>query len=197
MSSIRPKLNEAFPRSGIPPHFAGWEELVRFVDWGRSGGLFPDATHFWWEMRPHPVHGTIEIRVADTQTRVEDATAVVALIQALVAWLTDRYDEGEQLPVDPTFWITENSWRAHRYGVRGSLVDLATGKAEPVRERLARLLDELEPYAAEHGASGHLEDARTLLAGNGSDRQRYVFEREGIVGLTRWLADETERSALE
>jgi carboxylate-amine ligase len=148
-------------------------------------------------MRPHPVHGTIEIRVADTQTSVGDAAAVVALIQSLVASLTDRYDEGEKLPGHPSFWITENSWRAHRYGVRGSLVDLDTGEPEPARERLARLISELEPYAAELEASGHLEDARTLLAGNGSDRQRYVFEREGVLGLTKWLADETERSAAE
>src|SRR3954447_5549671 len=111
MSSIRPKLNEAFPRSGIPPAFRSWDDLVRFVEWGRSGGLFPDATHFWWEMRPHATHGTIEIRVADTQTFVGDASALIALIQALVARLRERHDAGERLPVHETFWITENAWR--------------------------------------------------------------------------------------
>ena len=148
-------------------------------------------------MRPHPTHGTIEIRVADTQTSVADASAVIALIQALVAWLTDRYDGGEQLPVHETFWINENSWRAHRYGVRGWLVDLESGKSEPARERLARLIDEIAPYATRFDAAEQLTGARTLLAGNGSDRQRYVFERDGIVGLTRWLVDETERSAFD
>jgi carboxylate-amine ligase len=197
MSSIRPKLNEAFPRSGVPPAFATWEDVVRFVDWGRRGGLFPDATHFWWDMRPNPLHGTIEIRVADTQTTVADASAIIALIQALVAWLTDRHDRGEELPVHETFWINENSWRAHRYGVRGWLVDLESGDSEPARVRLARLIDEVSPYANRFDATEQLSGARTLLAGNGSDRQRYVSEREGIVGLTRWLADETERSALD
>jgi glutamate---cysteine ligase / carboxylate-amine ligase len=197
MSSIRPKLNEAFPRAGVPPIFATWGELVRFVDWGRAGGLFPDATHFWWELRPHPAHGTLEIRVADTQTRVQDAAGIVALIQALVAWLAERLDAGERLPVHETFWITENAWRAHRYGVRGWLVDLVTGEPEPARERLSRLLDTLEPYARRFRSSEQLSHARTLLAGNGSDRQRYVFEREGAHGLTRWLADETETSALD
>jgi carboxylate-amine ligase len=195
MASIRPKLNDAFPRSGIPPRFQTWEELVRFVDWGRTGGLFPDPTHFWWELRPHPVHGTLEIRVADAQTRVEDAAAIIAVVQALVAWLADRDEDGEDLPVHETFWIAENAWRAHRYGLRGWLVDLETGRPEPTRERVARLLDALEPYGHRFGSADQLNDARVLLAGGGSDRQRYVFASEGVHGLTRWLVEQTEDGA--
>jgi carboxylate-amine ligase len=197
MASIRPKFNEIYPRSGIPPAFQTWEELVRFVEWGRSGGLFPDPSHFWWEMRPHPIHGTIEIRVTDTQTRIEDATAIVAVIQALVAMLTERFEAGERMPLHETYWITENAWRAHRYGLRGWLVDLDGGGRVATRDRLAALLDELEPYAARFAAESHLVAARALLAGNGADRQRYVHAREGIEGLTRWLVDETEQSALD
>jgi carboxylate-amine ligase len=195
MCSIRPKLNEFFPRSGVPPAFDSWGDLVRFIDWGRSGGLFPDATHFWWDLRPHPVHGTLEIRAADTQTRVEDGAAVTAVIHALVAWLADRWDAGDPLPVHESFRITENAWRAHRYGVRGWLVDLDTGEQQPTRERLARLIDVVEPYAARLGAGASLAGARALLAGNGADRQRYVHARDGVEGLTRWLVAETETSA--
>ena len=195
MSSVRPKLNEAFPRSGIPPAFAGWDELVRFVEWGRRGGLFPDATHLWWELRPHPVHGTLEIRVVDTQTRLKDAAAIVALVQALVVRLVEQHDAGEPLPVHETHRIAENSWRAHRHGVRGWVVDLDTGVQEPMRDRIARLVAELEPYAERYGALDHLTDVRGLLVDNGSDRQRYVQEREGVDGLVRWLVDQTERSA--
>jgi carboxylate-amine ligase len=195
MASVRPKFNEIYPRSGIPPVFARWEDLVRFVDWGRSGGLFPDPSHFWWEMRPHPVHGTVEIRAADTQTRIEDATALAATIQALVAMLSDRFDAGRPLPLHETHWITENAWRAHRYGVRGWLVDLDTGARVPTRDRLAALLDELEPYAAQFDGLEQMTAARALLAGNGADRQRYVHDRDGVLGLTRWLVDETEGSA--
>jgi carboxylate-amine ligase len=197
MASVRPKFNDAYPRSGIPPAFGSWEQLVRFVDWGRSGGLFPDASHFWWEMRPHPVHGTIELRVADTQTALEDATALVAVIQALVAMLCERFDAGEALPLHETHWIAENAWRAHRYGVRGWLVDLDGGGRVATRERIAQLLDELEPYAARLDADQLLHSARALLAGNGADRQRYVRDREGIDGLTRWLVETTEQSAAD
>lgn len=195
MCSIRPKLNEFFPRSGVPPAFDSWADLIRFVDWGRSGGLFPDASHFWWDLRPHPVHGTIEIRVADTQTRVEDESAVAAVIHALVAWLAERWDAGDPLPVHESFRITENAWRAQRYGVRGWLVDLETGEQQPTRERIARLIDVLEPHAERIGSAGALQGARALLAGNGADRQRYVAERDGVEGLTRWLVSETAESA--
>jgi glutamate---cysteine ligase / carboxylate-amine ligase len=197
MASVRPKFNEIYPRSGIPPAFPTWEELVGFVEWGRAGGLFPDASHFWWEMRLHPVHGTIEIRVADTQTRIEDATAIVAVMQSLVAMLAERVDADGVLPCHDTYRIRENAWRAHRHGVRGWLVDLDTGRRIETRERLASLLDELEQHAELFGAASSLHDARALLAGNGADRQRYVYEREGMRGLTQWLADETEASALD
>jgi gamma-glutamyl:cysteine ligase YbdK (ATP-grasp superfamily) len=76
--------------------------------------------------------------------------------------------------------------------VRGWLVDLDTGERVPTRERLGALIETLEPYAERFGALEHLSNARTLLAGNGSDRQRYVAEREGLDGLTRWLVEQTE-----
>lgn len=195
MASVRPKFNEIYPRSGIPPVFPTWEELVEYVEWGRRGGLFPDASHLWWEMRPHPLHGTIEIRVADTQTRVDDATAVVALIQALVVKLAEEFDRRGALTIHPTHRITENAWRAHRHGVRGWIVDLDTGERVATRERIAGLIDELEPYAERFDGGQQLRDARALLAGTGADRQRYVHAREGLPGLTRWLVEETEASA--
>jgi glutamate---cysteine ligase / carboxylate-amine ligase len=197
MSSIRPKLNELFPRSGVPPALGSWAELADYLDWARTGGLFPDATHLWWELRPHPEHGTIELRAVDSQTRVEDAGGIVALYQALAAWLADRFDAGEELPAPPTPRVVENSWRAYRYGVRGWLVDLETGQAEPTRDRLARLLDEVEPYAERLGSRAQLDAVRTLLAGNGADRQRYVEEREGLEGVPGYLVGETEASALD
>jgi len=195
MASVRPKFNEVYPRSGIPPAFERWEEFVDYLAWGRAGGLFPDASHLWWEMRPHPVHGTLEIRVLDAQTRVEDSAAIAAVVQALVAMLAARYDVGEPLPRHPSHRIAENAWRAYRYGVHGWLVDLDDGARIPTRDRLGGLLEELEPYAAPFAAAEQIEEARILLAGNGADRQRYVFARGGSVELARWLADETEGSA--
>jgi glutamate---cysteine ligase / carboxylate-amine ligase len=195
MSSVRAKMNELYPRSGIPPVFKSWDEFVGFIEWARTGGLFPDASYLWYEMRPHPGFGTLEIRVADTQTRVEEAAAYIALVQALVVWLAERHDSGEVLPVHETHRVAENAWRAHRYGLNGWLVDLESGRAEPTRQRLARLVDVLEPYAARFGVEDKLPTTRTMLAGTGADRQRYVAEREGVAAVTHWLVRETEASA--
>ena len=192
LCSVRPKLNEAFPRTGIPPAFTSWEDYVELLEWGRRGGLYPDATHFWWDMRLQPRFGTIEVRAADAQTHLDATAAIAAVVQSLAAWLAQRFDAGEPLAVHESFRIHENSWRAVRYGVRGLLVDLDTGEAQPTRERVERLLSELESTADGLGCRSQLYSARALLAGNGCDRQRYVEEREGVFGLARWLADETE-----
>jgi carboxylate-amine ligase len=191
LCSIRPKLNH-FPRTGVPPAFASWEEFTAFVDWGRDGGLFSDGTFFWWDLRPHPVHGTLELRAADSQTRVEDAAAIAAFVQCLAAWLAQRHDDGESLPAHEPHWIAENSWRAMRYGVNGFLVDLDSAHCEPTRERVTRLLDEIDDHARRLGCEDELAGVRVLLAGNGADRQRYVAEREGLDGLVRWLVRETQ-----
>jgi carboxylate-amine ligase len=192
LCSMRPYLNKAFPRAGVPPAFESWESFAAFAAWGRRGGLFPDPSHFWWDLRLHPIHGTIELRVADAQTLVADATAITAVVQCLVASLARRWDAGERLDVHDAYRINENAWRGLRYGVRGTLVDLDSGDVEPTRERLTRLLDELEPIATELGCADELTGARTLVGGNGADRQRYVFGHEGMPALTHWLVEQTE-----
>jgi gamma-glutamyl:cysteine ligase YbdK (ATP-grasp superfamily) len=101
-------------------------------------------------------------------------------------------DASEQPPVHASHWIAENVWRANRHGLDGWVADLDTGWSEPVRVRLARLLDELRPYGRRLRSSEHLLDAGVLLAGNGSDRQRYVHAQRGMPGLVRWLADQSE-----
>jgi carboxylate-amine ligase len=181
------------PRSGVPPSFADWDDFARYVAWGWRGGLFPDATHLWWDLRPHPGHGTLELRVADAQTYLVDTAAIAAVAQSLAAHLAELWDTGEPLAVHPTHRIRENAWRALRYGVRGFLVDLDTGTAMPTRERLLGLIQRLRASARRLGCDDELLDASALVAGNGADRQRYVAEREGLSGLVRWLADETER----
>lgn len=191
LASVRPKLNEAFPREGIPPAFGSWDEFVDLVVWGRQGGSFPDASFLWWELRPNPTLGTVEVRAPDAQTSVEDAAAVAAVVQSLVAFLADRHDAGEALPVHESFRISENLWSALRFGLSGWLGDLETGEPEPTRARLGRLLEEIAPAARALGCDSELTYARTLLGGNGAERQRYVAERDGIDGLVRWLVAET------
>ena len=194
LASSRLKLVEDLPRAAVPPAFATWEELASFVAWGSAGGLFPDLTYLWWDLRPRPDLGTIEFRVADAQTRHEDATAIAALVQCLVAALRLRRRAGERLAVLPEHVIAENRWRAVRDGLDAELVDGRTGAPEPVRDRLARLVLELEPYADELGCDAELAGVWPLVGRNGAIRQREVAAASGPRGLLEHLVAETERA---
>lgn len=186
-------------RERVPPAFASWPAFADFVRWGQTGGAFFDATHLPWDLRPHTRLGTLELRVADTQTRVEDTVAVVALFQGLVATLSDELDRCGALAVHPTVRIAENARRAARDGVTGWMVDLSTGAREPTRDRLTRLIDLVESRASALGNTSGLQYARALIADNGAERQRYVAGRasgrHGLRPLVRWLTAETMTSA--
>ena len=118
---------------------------------GLEGRALPRLTFLWWDLRPRPDLGTLEFRVADTQTSVEHTAAIAAIWQSLVAALAARLRAGERLPVHPTHVIAENRWCALRGRLDCELVEPETGEGEPARNRIARLLLELEPYASELG----------------------------------------------
>ena len=195
LASTRLKLVEDHPRSGIPPAFPTWRDLAAFVFWGSGGGHFADVTYLWWDLRLRPDLGTLEFRIADAQTSLDHVAAIAAVVQSLVSALRLRLRAGDRLPVHPTHMVNENRWRAVRDGLDGQLVDLVTGEAMPTRARIAALLLELEPYAAELGCSDELELAWPMLVRNGARRQRDAAATRGLDGLLPWLVDETEQTA--
>ncbi len=162
LASVRPKLSELLPRQGIPPAFADWETLAQALSWGRAPSTFADA-RWWWEARLHPVHGTIEIRVPDTQATVRETAAVAAVVHALVAKLAARHDAAE-LPAPAETWrIAENRWSACRYGVAGSWVDAHSGAKTSMRQHLHALLDSLDDAAEQLRCGAELADARAYV----------------------------------
>ncbi len=189
--SVRPKLAELFPRQGVPPVLSTPARYLALLDWGRPSGAVPDARRLWWEVRPHPSYGTVEVRVPDQPTRVADSGAVVAVVHALAALLLDRLDRDGALPTHETIRIDENRWRALRHGLDGTLLDLGTGEPSSTRALVEALLDELEPFAVRQGGGPGLARARVLLGRNGTERQRAVLEERGARGLTAWLVEET------
>jgi carboxylate-amine ligase len=186
MASIRPKIAEQLPRQGMPPAIGSWEEFADALAWGAASGAVPEPQRWWWELRPHPAFGTLEVRVPDAQATVADAAAVAALVHALAAWLAARADAGEPLETASTWRLNENRWSAARWGIDAELADLRTGVRVPARERLAALLAELAPLAADLGCAAELATVERLAGSGGAARQRAAG---GPHEATAWLAD--------
>ncbi len=189
LASVRPKIADILPRQGVPPEIPSWDALAAYLRWGRDAGAVPSPAQWWFELRLHVRYGTVEVRVPDAQATVADATAIGAVVHALVARLAERHDAGERLPVHDTWRIAENRWSACRRGVEAGLADLDSGAVLPARERLHALLDEVAPAAARLGAAAQLEDARALVETNGALRQRAVAQERGLAGVAGWLAE--------
>ena len=188
LASVRVKIGELLPRQGVPPAIESWEDYAGALAWGATSGTFPDPSSWWYELRPHPRWGTLELRVPDGQTTVAGAAALAAMAQALMAWLGERHDAGELPPATPTWRIEQNRWSACRYGVEGDMADLNNGAVRATRECLYELLDALEPIAKRLGAGGALHGARELVEVNGAIAQRRVADQAGIHAVPGWLA---------
>jgi carboxylate-amine ligase len=186
MASIRPKISELLPRQGIPPAISSWDAFAEALRWGAASGAVPEPRRWWWELRPHPAYGTLEVRVPDAQATVADAAAVTALVHALVGWLAERHDAGEPVPEYDTWRLEENRWSAARWGMDAAFADHDTGARTPVRELLAELVEELGPVAERLGCAAELAGVPALMAANGADRQRAAG---GPRAAAAWLAD--------
>jgi carboxylate-amine ligase len=190
----------AFPRSGPPPRFRDYEDYAEVVGQLERTGCIADYTHIWWDIRPHPKLGTVEVRVCDAVTRVEHAVALAAYCQALVKDYSERFDRGDEIRSYHRILTTENKWLAARYGLEAPLMDLETGRRNrvPVAQLVRRRLKEVEPHAQELGSEDALEGIRDMLAnGNGADRQLRVFNaNRDLVEVVREIADATEAAAV-
>ena len=186
----------AFPRSGPPPRFRDYADYAEVVGQLEKTGCIPDYTHIWWDIRLHPRLGTIEIRVCDGVTRVEDAVAIAAFCQALVKYYCELHAAGDVIPSYHRILTTENKWLAARYGLEAPVMDLATGRRNrvPLAQLVRRLLREVEPHARELGSERELEGIGDILArGNGADAQLRVWNaNRDIVEVVRELSAMTE-----
>jgi carboxylate-amine ligase len=172
LASVRPKICDLLPRQGIPPAIQSWDAYAEALRWGASAGALPVPGRWWWELRPHPVHGTLELRVPDSQVTVADAAAVAAVAHSLVGWLAARHDGGDLPEPDPTWRIEENRWAACRHGLDAVFADLRTGDRVPARELLDQRLATLAVTARALRCEEELADANRLLLANGAERQR-------------------------
>jgi carboxylate-amine ligase len=200
LSSTRQLVFAAFPRSGPPPRFRDYNDFAEVVGQLEKTGCIADYTQIWWDIRLHPRFGTVEIRICDAVTRVEDAVALAAYCQALVKLLCEQYERGQEIPTYHRILTSENKWLAARYGLEAPIMDLATGRRNriPVAQMVRRTLKELEPHARELGSEAELEGVREILSrGNSSDRQLRIFNaNRDVVEVVREIADATEIAAV-
>src|SRR3954452_25519633 len=187
LASARAAAVRSYPRFELPRAFRDYEDFLRVADQLIAAAGVADYTYIWWDVRPHPNLGTVEVRGMDIQPRPEQNAGIAALIQALAAREIDR-------PGAPGLTreaIDESYFQAERYGLEARLMvdDRATASAaEVARATLA----EARPYAAQLGGDGALEEIERILSdGNGADRQRRVYEEVGLEGLLRDLAERT------
>src|SRR5438067_4973664 len=141
LMSTRTPIFRAFPRVGIPPEYKDFEEYSARVQFMVDTRVIEDYTYLWYDVRPHPNFGTVEIRVMDSQTRIEHTLALAALVQAMVKELCEHYDSGEALSTYPYEMLDENKWLAARHGLDGELVDLPSVERVRTRELVKRVRD--------------------------------------------------------
>jgi glutamate---cysteine ligase / carboxylate-amine ligase len=196
LSSSRQMVFSAFPRSGPPPRFRDYADYADVVGQLERTGCIADYTHIWWDIRLHARLGTVEIRICDAVTRIEDAVALTAYCQALVKHLCERHEAGEEVSSYHRILTSENKWLAARYGLEAPVMDLATGRRNrvPVARLIRRTLKEIAPHARELGSERELEGIDEILArGNGADRQLRVFNaNRDIVEVVQEIAAATE-----
>jgi glutamate---cysteine ligase / carboxylate-amine ligase len=177
MRSARIPIFRAFPRVGVPPAYGDWASYEREIDFMVQSGVMDDYTYLWYDVRPHPNLGTVEVRVCDAQTRVEHTLGLAALIQAMVRELAEHFDEGGRLAPYPWQMLDENKWLAARDGLDGELVDLPSRDRIATKELAGRLLEGLRDHAQDLGSAAELEAVEDLIErGNGADRQLVVYE---------------------
>jgi carboxylate-amine ligase len=187
LASARAVEVRAYPRFEMPREFRDYEEFLSVADQLIAAAGVDDYTYLWWDVRPHPKFGTVEVRGMDVQSTAAANAAFAALIQALAAREIER-PAASDLQREA---LEESYYQATRYGMEARLM-VDRGEALPAPEVATLALAEARPYAEDLGEPGSLvEIERILVDGNGADRQRHAFERGGIPAVLDYLADAT------
>jgi carboxylate-amine ligase len=180
LKSYRMSVFKALPRTGLPEAFSSWSEYRRHVDVLVEAGLIEDATKLWWDIRPSERYPTLEMRISDICTTLDDGITVASLFLSLLHMLYRRRRLNQRWRTYADMLVEENLWRAQRYGVEGSLMDFGIGELVPYPELIDELIDLVRKDADELGCVAEVEHAREIVArGTSADRQLRVY-REAL-----------------
>lgn len=199
LKSFRTTVFRRFPRTGIPDIFESWSEYENFVNLLIKLNCIDTGKKIWWDVRPHPTYGTLEFRMFDTTTRVEEAVAIAALTQAIVVKLHRLYTRNQSWRIYRRALIDENKWRAARYGIEGKLIDFGREAEVPVRELMLELMELLDDVVDDLGSRSAVEYIHTILnEGTSAERQLRVFQQSGnLKDVVKHLVMETRASVMD
>lgn len=195
LKSYRSEIFKKFPRTDIPDYFGSWSEYENYVALLIKTGCIDNAKKIWWDVRPHPFFSTLEFRICDIPSRVDEVVAIAALFQAIVAKLYKLYRMNMGFRLYRRALIQENKWRAVRWGLEGKMIDFGKQKEVPVRDLVLELLDFVDDVVDGLGSRRELEYVHTILeSGTSADRQIRTFEETGDMNavVDRVIAETNE-----
>ena len=183
LASSRTKVFEGMPTAGLPYQLSGWDEFETYMETLISTKAIESVREVWWDIRPHPGFGTVELRICDGLPTLDEIGAVAALSQCLVEQFDGQLDRGYTLPSPVNWVIRENKWRAARYGLDADIVVDDKGTVRPVRQAILDLVEDLMPTAKRLDCEAELADVERVLAvGASYQRQRAVaLHRKSVV----------------
>lgn len=184
-ASTRTTIFQAFPRTGTPRRFESYDDYTAAVDELVASGAIPDPSFVWWDLRLQPRLGTVEVRVMDAQSTIEDTAALLAVVQSLARMILEGGQNGQQAGPEV---LAENRFLAARDGLDARLIDPAHRRLVPVRALLDALIDRCRPHAVALGCLAELERTAPLATANGADRQRATAEGNDLRALVSTLA---------
>lgn len=176
LSSCRPTTYESLPTAGHPYRVKNWREFEDLYHTLKKCKAINSLKDLWWDIRPSPSYGTLEIRACDGLATLSETLALVSFIHLLAHWFVDHGSWLEQVPTSPSWLSRENKWRAIRRGLEANLVTDVEGNTKPIKQDILEWLDKLAPYEKKLGYQTYIKDLRNIIEnGNSSVRQRKVF----------------------
>ncbi|MFI5058322.1 MAG: carboxylate-amine ligase [Candidatus Acidiferrales bacterium] len=199
LKSFRTTVFRRFPRTGVPEQFESWSAYENFVNLLVKLHCIDNGKKIWWDVRPHPTFGTLEFRMCDVATKVEEAVAIAALTQAIVVKLYKLYTSNQSWRLYRRALIEENKWRAARYGIEGKLIDFGKEEEVPMRSLIPELLELVDDVLDELGSRSAVEYVHTILnEGTSAERQLRVYQETGdLKAVVRHLVAETRAGVTE
>lgn len=180
LKSYRSEVFKKFPRTDIPDHFDSYSAFQRYLDLLIKTKCIDDGKKIWWDVRPHPFFPTLEFRVCDIPTRVDDTIAIAALFQAIVAKLDKLIEQNLGFRLYRRMLVQENKWRAVRYGLDGKMIDFGKQKEVPTRDLIRELLVFVDDVLDDLGSRNEVERVHDILErGTSADEQLQVFRETG------------------